>query len=52
MKRGDINYQYSGKVICVKWKDNRGVVLLRSNIDGADVCSIVQRREKSMSSKT
>ena len=33
MKGGDIHYQYSEKVIYVKWKDNRGVVLLGSNID-------------------
>ena len=51
MKRGDI-YQYSEKVICVKWKDNRGVVLVGSNIDGADDSSSVQRREKGNSSKT
>ena len=52
MRQGDIHYQYSEKVICVKWKDNRGVVLVGSNIDGADNCSSVQRREKGMSSKT
>ena len=33
MKGWDIHYQYSEKVIYVKWKDNRGVVLLGSNID-------------------
>ena len=52
MKRGDIHYQYSEKVICVKWKDNRGVVLLGSSIDGADDCSSAQRREKGIGSKT
>ena len=52
MKRGDIYYQYSEKVICVKWKDNRGVVLVGSNIDGPDDSSSVQRREKGNSSKT
>ena len=30
MNRGDIHYQCSKKVICVKWKDNRGVVYLDS----------------------
>ena len=39
-------------MICVRWKGNHGVVLLRSKIDGADDCSSVQRREKGMSSKT
>ena len=52
MKRNYIHYQYSKKVIFVKWKDNRGIVLLGSNIDGAGDCSSVQRREKSLSSKT
>ena len=52
MKGGDIHYQYSEKVIYVKWKDNRGVVLLGSNIDGAYDYSTKQRREKGMSSKT
>ena len=53
MKQVKIHYQYTQKVVCVKWKDNRGVVLLESNIDGADDCFSVQRqrREKSMSSK-
>ena len=51
MKQVKIHYQYTLKVVCVKWKDNRGVVLLESNIDGADDCFSVQRREKSMSSK-
>ena len=48
----DIHYQYSEKVICIKWKDNRDIVLLESNVDGADDCSSVQRCEKGMSSKT
>ena len=39
-------------MICVKGKDNRGIVLLGSNIDGVNNCSTVQRHEKSMSSKT
>ena len=52
MKQVEIYYQYTEKVVCVKWKDNRGVVLLGSNIDGADDCFSVQRREKSTSSKT
>ena len=52
MNRGDIHYQYSKKVISVNWKDNRGVVLLGSNTDGADDCSSVQRCEKGFSSKT
>ena len=43
MKRGNIYYQYSEKVICVKWKDNRGVVAVGSNIDGADDSSSVQK---------
>ena len=38
--------------VCVKWKDNRGVVLLGSNIDGEDDCYSTQRHEKGMSSKT
>ena len=52
MKQVEIHYQYTEKVVCVKWKDNRGVALLGSNIDGADDCFSVQRREKSRSSKT
>ena len=52
MKRGDIHDQYSEKVIFVKRKYNRGIALLGSNIDGADHCSSMQRREKGMSSKT
>ena len=52
MKQGDIHYQYSEKVICVKWKDNLCIVLLGSNTDGTDDCSSVQRREKGMSYKT
>ena len=50
MKRGDIHYQYSEEIIYVKWKDNRGVVLLGSNIGGD--CSSVQWYGKGMSSKT
>ena len=51
MKRGEIHYQYSEKVICVKRKDNHDVDLIGSNIDGAYDCSNMQRREKGMSSK-
>ena len=51
MKQGDNHYQYSEKVICIKWKDNHYIVLLGSNIDVADDCSSVQRYEKEMSSK-
>ena len=50
MKWGDILYQYSEKNFCVKRKDNRDIVLLGSNIDGADVCSSIKNREKGMSS--
>ena len=52
MRQGDIHYQYSEKVIFVKWKDNCGIVLLGSNIDGADDSSSMQRREKGMSSES
>ena len=51
MKQGDIHCQYSKKVICVKWKVNRNIVLLRSNSDGVYDCSSLQRH-KGMSSKT
>ena len=46
MKRGDVNFQYSSKVICCKWFDNRGVMLLPSNLQGMDECSNVSRRLK------
>ena len=39
-------------MICVKRKDNRGVVLAGYNIDGADDSSSLQRHEKGNSSKT
>lgn len=46
MKCGDVHFQYSDKIICVKWKSNCSVVLLGSNIDGADDHSSVSRRAK------
>ena len=51
MKRGDVDFQYSSKVICCKWFDNRGVMLLASNLQGMDECSNVSRRLKGSANK-
>ena len=44
MKRGDVEFKYSEKVVCCKWYDNKAVLLLGSNIDGMDACSSLQRQ--------
>ena len=51
MKRGDIEVKKSKDVICCKWFDNRGVLLLATNVEGIGGNSTVQRRMKGSATK-
>ena len=44
--------KYPDNMLCCKWYDNKGVLLLASIIEGMDICSTVQRSMKGSSSKT
>lgn len=52
MKRGDIDIQQSEDITCCKWFDNRGVVLLATNVEGMSGDSSVLRRMKGSATKT
>ena len=51
MVRGDYEFQYSKNLVCVKWFDNRGVLLLGSNVEGMDEVTTVYRRLKGSATK-
>ncbi|XP_055711432.1 uncharacterized protein LOC129806687 [Phlebotomus papatasi] len=50
MKRGHIDWQCSGRIVCVKWMDNRSVMLLSNYMSPTEMVK-VQRRQSGTSQK-
>ncbi|XP_055714682.1 uncharacterized protein LOC129808804 isoform X2 [Phlebotomus papatasi] len=50
MKRRDIDWQCSGRIVCVKWMDNRSVMLLSNYMSPTEMVK-VQRRQSGTSQK-
>lgn len=51
MKRGDFQCKFSNDIVCIKWFDNKSVMLLGSNFEEVTSTSSVQRRLKGSASK-
>ena len=51
MKRGDYQYKFYNHIACIKWYDNKSVVLLGSHMEEITSISTVQRRLRGSSPK-
>ena len=51
MKRGDYQCKFYNNIACIKWYDNKSVMLLGSHLEEVTSISTVQRRLKGSSSK-
>ena len=51
MKRGDYQYKCYNHIACIKWYDNKSVVLLGSHLEEITSISTVQRRLRGSSPK-
>ena len=51
IKRGDYQYKIYNHIACIKWYDNKSLILLRSHLEEITSISTVQRRLKGSLSK-
>ena len=51
MKRGDYQCKFYNHIVCIKWSDNKSVMLFGNHLEEITFISTVQRRLKDSSSK-
>ena len=51
MKRGDYQCKFYNNITCIKWYDNKPVMLLRSHLEKVASIATLQRRLKGSSTK-